>query len=119
MNILHVYSYSFAGQAIFKCKEMGFFFASTVLCYWVYLKEDVETGTTAKVITAGCLLGVVMLSIRKAQALFDSHTLASECKQVKDELEKPMMDCLMYKRAVEDVLPEKKKILRVSKCKND
>ena len=101
-----------------------FYFASSVFCYWVYLKEDVETGTAAKMITAGCLLGVAILCIRKAQALFDSHTLASECKQVKDDLEKPMMDCLMYKHAVEDVLPEKQKILRVvdheiPKCKND
>ena len=104
-----------------------FRFATTVLCYWVYLTEEdqVETRTTMKVITAGCLLGLAILCIRKAQVLYDSYTLVSECEQVKHELEKPMMDCLMYKHAVEDVLPEKKTMLHVRvgheipKCKND
>ena len=104
---------------LFLIVKKWFFFASTVLSYWVYLKEDVETGATVKVITAGCLLGVVILSVRKAQVLFDSYTLISECEQVTNELENPMMDCLMYKHAVEDFLPEKKKILHVVKCKND
>ena len=94
-----------------------------MLCYWVYLK-DVETGTTAKVITAGCLLGVATHCIRKGQVLFDSYALFSECEQVQNDLEKPMMDCLVYKHAVEDVLPEKKKMLHVvdheiPKCKNE
>jgi len=77
-----------------------------------------------KGITAGCLLGVATHCIRKAQVLFDSYTLVTECERVKNELEKPMMDCLMCKHAVEDALPEKKKILRVvdhdvPKCKSD
>lgn len=80
-----------------------------MLCYWVYIREDVQTGTTVKGITAGCLLGVATHCIRKAQVLFDSYTLVSECKDVKKELEKPTMDCLMCKHAVEDALPEKKK----------
>ena len=101
-----------------------FVFFSTVLCYWAYLKEDVETGTTAKVITAGCLLGGATHCIRKAQVLFDSYAFFSECEQVQNDLEKPMMDCLVYKHSVEDVLPERKKILHVvyheiPKCKND
>jgi len=101
-----------------------FCFVSTVLCYWVYIREDVQTGTTVKGITAGCLLGVTTHCIRTAQVLFDSYTVASECDQAKYELEKPMMACLMYKHAVEDALPAKKKILHVvdneiPKCKND
>ena len=98
-----------------------FCFFSTVLCYWVYLK-DVETGTTAKVITAGCLLGVATHCIRKGQVLFDSYALFSECEQVQNDLEKPMMDCLVYKHTVEDVLPEKILLVvdhKIPKCKND
>jgi len=95
-----------------------------VLCYWVYIREDVQTGTAVKGITVGCLLGVTTHCIRKVQALFDSYTVASECNQAKYELEKPMMACVMYKQAVEDALPAKKKILHVvdneiPKCKND
>jgi len=72
----------------------------------------------------GCLLGVVTHCIRKAQVSIDSYAVASECDEVKQELEKPMMACLMYKHAVEGALPEMKKILRVVdheilKCKND
>ena len=97
---------------------------SIVLCYWVYPREDVQTGTTVKLITYGCLLGVATYCIRKAQVFFDSYAVASECDEVIKELENPMMACLMYKHAVEDTLPEKKKMLRVVdhkilKCKND
>ena len=95
-----------------------------MLCYWVYIKEDVQTGTTVKVITAVCVLGVASHCIRKAQVLFDSHSLVSECKEVKKELETPMKDCLVYKQVVEDILPQKKKLLivvghEIPKCKND
>ena len=87
-----------------------------MLSYWV--RHDVQTATTVKVITAVCLLAVATHCIREAQVLFDSYALVSECEQVKNELQKPIMACLMYKHAVEDFLPEKKKILHV-KCKND
>lgn len=95
-----------------------------VLFYWVYMREDVQTAATVKVITAVCLSCVATHCIREAQVLFDSYTLVSECEQVKNELEKPIMACLMYKHEVEDFLPEKKKILHVvgqeiPKCKND
>ena len=84
------------------------------------MREDVQSATTLKVITAVCLLGVARHCIRKVQVLFDSYTLVSECEQVKSELEKPTMACLMYKHAVEYVLPERKKILHeIPKCKND
>ena len=101
-----------------------FCFVAIVLFYWVYMREDVQTATTVKVITVVCLLGVATHCIRKARVLFDNYTLVNECEQVKSELEKPMMDCLVYKHAVEDVLPERKKILHVvyheiPKCKND
>ena len=101
-----------------------FCFVSIVLFYWVYMRVDVQTATTVKVITAVCLLGVATHCIRMAQVLFDNCTLVNECEQVKSELENPMMACLMYKHAVEDVLPERKKILHVvyheiPKCKND
>jgi len=69
---------------------------------------------------AGCLLGVATHCIREAQVLSHSYTLVTECEQVKNELEKPMMAYLMCKYAVEDALPEKKKILHVIlKCKTD
>ena len=99
-----------------------FCFSSTVFYYWLYLIEDVETGTTAKGITAGCLLGVATHCIRKAQVLFDNYALVSECEQVQNDLEKPMMDCLVYKQTVEDVLPEKILLVvdhKIPKCKND
>ena len=88
------------------------------------MREDIQTAATVKVITAVCLSGVATHCIRKAQVLSDSYTLVSECEQVKSELEKPTMACLMYKHAVEYVLPERKKILHVvdheiPKCKND
>ena len=99
-------------------------FVSIALCYWVYIREDVQTETTVKGITAVCVLGVATHCIREAQVLFESYTLVSECEQVRNELEKPMMSCLMYKHAVEDVLPKKKKLLNVvdhevPKCKTD
>ena len=64
------------------------------------------------------------LHTQGSSVIRQSYAGTSECKQVKDDLEKPMMDCLMYKHAVEDVLPEKQKILRVvdyeiPKCKTD
>ena len=101
-----------------------FSFVSIALFYWMYMREDVQTAATVRVITAVCLLGVAIHCIRKAQVFFDNYTLVSECEQVKSELENPMMACLMYKHAVEDVLPERKKILHVvyheiPKCKND
>lgn len=45
-------------------------------------------------------------------------------EQVKNELKKPIMASLMHKHAVEDFLPDKKKILHVvdheiHKCKKD
>ena len=88
------------------------------------MRVDVQTATTVKVNAALCLLGVAIHCIRKAQVLFDNYTLVSECEQVKSGLENTMMACLMYKHAVEDVLPERKKILHVvdheiPKCKND
>lgn len=92
---------------------LSVFFVSIVLCYWVYVKQDVQTGTTVKGITAGCLLGMAILCIRKAQILSDSYTLVSECEQVKNELEKPKMAYVVYKQAVEDTLPEKRKMLHV------
>ena len=55
------------------------------------MREDVQTATAVKVITAGCLLGVATHCIHKAQVLFDNYTLASECEQVKSDLENPMM----------------------------
>ena len=94
-----------------------------VLFYRIYIREDVQTATTVKVFTAVCLLGVPTHCIREAQVLFDSYTLVSECEQVKNELEKPIMACLMYKHAVQDSLPEKKNMLHVvdhgPKFKND
>jgi len=97
-------------------------FAIGVLSYWVYIKEDV--GISVIGITAVCFLGVATHCIRKAQVLFDSYSLVSECEQVGDELEKPRMACVMYKHTVEDFLPQKKKILHVvdheiPKCKYD
>jgi len=91
------------------------------LSYWVYIKEDVETGMFVKGITAVCFLGVATHCIRKAQVLFDSYSLVSECEKVINELEKPTMDCVKYKHKVEDFLPQKKKILDVvdHKCKYD
>ena len=85
-----------------------------MLCYWAYVKEDVQIGTVVKGIsTGGCLLGVAILCVRKAQVLSDSYTLVSECEQVRNELEKPKMAYMVYKQAVEDTLPEKKKMLYV------
>ena len=103
---------------------MLFYFASTVLCYWLYIREDLQTGTTVNVIMAGCLVCTTIHCIRRAQVLLDSYAVANECDEVKKELENPMMACLMYKHAVEDALPEKKKMLRVvdheiPKCKRD
>lgn len=76
---------------------------------------------SVKWITAVCFLGVAKYCIRLAQVLFDSYSLVSECEQVINELEKPRMDCVMYKHTVEDFLPQQKKILHVvdHKCKYD
>ena len=114
---------------VFYCvlKYFGFsfcFVVSIVLCHWVYVKEDVETGPFVKAITAVFLLGVATHCIRSVQVFFDSCTLASECEEVKYELEKPIMACLMYNHVVENELPEKKKKLHVvdheiPKCKSD
>ena len=95
-----------------------------MLGYWVYIKEDFETGTSVKWITAGFLLGVATHCIRKAQVLFDSFSLVFECKHVKNELENPMIDWMRFKQTVEDLLPQRKKILNVvdyeiPKCKNE
>ena len=94
------------------------------MSYWVYIKEDVETGMSVKGITAVCFIGVAAHCIRKAQVLFDSYSLISECEQVANELQKPRMACVMYKHKVEDFLPQEKKILQVGdheipKCKYD
>ena len=94
------------------------------MSYWVYIKEDFETGIFVKGITAVYFLGLTTHCIRLAQVLFDSYSLVSECEQVINELEKPRMDCVMYKHTVEDFLPQQKKILHVGdheipKCKYD
>lgn len=94
------------------------------MSYWVYIKEDVETGISVKGITAVCFLGVATHCVRKAQVLSESYSLVSECEQVGNELENSRMACVMYKHMVEDFLPQKKNILHVvdheiPKCKYD
>ena len=47
-----------------------------------------------------------------------------ECKQVKNELENPRIAWMRFKETVEDLLPQRKKILNVvdheiPKCKNE
>ena len=88
-------------------------FASIVLYYyWRYVQETGETGTT---VGSLLVLGMVIFfcAQKAVRVRFNNKELVGKCQRVRNELEETKEAYRTYKQAVENTLPELKKLLVV------